>query len=415
VTHTLLLADDSVTIQRVIELTFAEEDVQVVAVSDGDQAIERLEAAPPDIVLADVGMPGRDGYEVARYVRQSPRLAHIPVVLLTGAFEPVDEARAAEVGCDGVLAKPFEPQLVIGRVRELLASSAGRPSQTPEAAGKASEPGAHNAPWAPPALNQPFSPPDAQHEPADLDAYFDRLDSAFAALPGRARTPEPPPSPSIADFAVPASAPDSPSVADQIDWLATQQTTDSSAGADLPLSFASPQSAFDPPALPAHTASIPAPPPTPAAPAENVAPTPMVTPPAAPVPAAARVAAPHPAAGASPAPASSPETPALPRPPAAPAAAPRSLPSVADAFAAILAAEQDDDASEVRQGLPWPVPPSIATPAAPVPPTISDDVIEEVVRRVLERLSDQAVRESVAVIAERLVREEIERIRAAIK
>ena len=64
--HKLLLADDSVTIQRVIELTFADEDVHVVAVGDGEQAIERIEAEPPDIVLADVGMPERDGYEVAR-------------------------------------------------------------------------------------------------------------------------------------------------------------------------------------------------------------------------------------------------------------------------------------------------------------------------------------------------------------
>src|SRR5438477_7377487 len=123
VSHTLLLADDSVTIQRVIELTFADEDVEVVAVSDGDQAIARLEAAPPDIVLADIGMPGRNGYEVARYIKQSPRLAHIPVVLLTGAFEPIDEERAREAGCDGVLAKPFEPHLVIGRVRDLLGRS----------------------------------------------------------------------------------------------------------------------------------------------------------------------------------------------------------------------------------------------------------------------------------------------------
>src|ERR671929_1442920 len=121
--RTLLLADDSVTIQRVIELTFADEDVQVVAVSDGDQAIERLEASPPDIVLADIGMPGKNGYEVAQYVKQSPRLSHIPVVLLTGAFEPVDQAKATAAGCDGVLAKPFEPQIVIGRVRELLGKS----------------------------------------------------------------------------------------------------------------------------------------------------------------------------------------------------------------------------------------------------------------------------------------------------
>src|SRR5205814_9618814 len=124
VSHTLLLADDSVTIQRVIELTFADEDVQVIAVSDGDQAIARIDAAPPDIVLADVGMPGKNGYEVAEYVKQTPKLAHIPVVLLTGAFEPVDQAKAAAAGCDGVLAKPFEPQIVIGRVRELLGRSA---------------------------------------------------------------------------------------------------------------------------------------------------------------------------------------------------------------------------------------------------------------------------------------------------
>ena len=123
--HKLLLADDSVTIQRVIELTFADEDIQVIAVGDGRQAIERIEADRPDIVLADVGMPERDGYEVAAFVKNTPHLAHIPVLLLTGAFEPVDEQRAAAVGCDGVLAKPFEPHMVITRVKELLAGGAG--------------------------------------------------------------------------------------------------------------------------------------------------------------------------------------------------------------------------------------------------------------------------------------------------
>src|SRR5512133_579018 len=118
--YKLLLADDSVTIQRVIELTFADEDVQVTAVSDGRQAIDRIVSDRPDIVLADVGMPGQDGYEVAAYIKDDPALAHIPVLLLTGAFEPVDEERAKQVRCDGVLAKPFEPQLLIGRVKELL-------------------------------------------------------------------------------------------------------------------------------------------------------------------------------------------------------------------------------------------------------------------------------------------------------
>jgi CheY-like chemotaxis protein len=120
----LLLADDSVTIQRVIELTFADEDVQLTAVGDGKLAIESIEADPPDIVLADVGMPEKDGYEVAAYIKNNPRLAHIPVLLLTGAFEPVDEERARAAGCDGVLAKPFEPQMVITRVKELLADVA---------------------------------------------------------------------------------------------------------------------------------------------------------------------------------------------------------------------------------------------------------------------------------------------------
>ena len=118
--HTLLLADDSVTIQRVIELTFADEDVTVVAVGDGNQAVARLDATPPDIVLADVDMPGRDGYAVARHVRDTPALSRIPVLLLTGAFDPVDDAAVNACGADGVLIKPFEPQHVIARVRELL-------------------------------------------------------------------------------------------------------------------------------------------------------------------------------------------------------------------------------------------------------------------------------------------------------
>src|SRR6185436_14879858 len=110
---TLLLADDSVTIQRVIELTFADEDVRVVVASDGQQAIEKIDAEQPDIILADIGMPRVDGYDVASHVKQSAALKHIPVLLLTGAFEPIDEARARRTGCDGVLVKPLEPQKLV--------------------------------------------------------------------------------------------------------------------------------------------------------------------------------------------------------------------------------------------------------------------------------------------------------------
>jgi CheY-like chemotaxis protein len=118
---TLLLADDSVTIQRVIELTFTHEDVRVVSVSDGRRAVQWMEGEWPDIVLADVNVPEMDGYALAAHIKQSPRLQHVPVLLLAGAFEPVDQARVAQIGCDGVLIKPFEPQQLVTRVRQLLA------------------------------------------------------------------------------------------------------------------------------------------------------------------------------------------------------------------------------------------------------------------------------------------------------
>ncbi|MEO6222610.1 MAG: response regulator, partial [Vicinamibacterales bacterium] len=124
---TLLLADDSVTVQRVIELTFADEGVRVISVGDGESAIARIDQERPDIVLADVGMPGVDGYQVASHVKRSPASANVPVLLLTGAFEPIDEERARETGCDGVLVKPFEPRQLIKTVRELL--SGARPAE----------------------------------------------------------------------------------------------------------------------------------------------------------------------------------------------------------------------------------------------------------------------------------------------
>lgn len=201
--HQLLLADDSVTIQRVIKLTFADEDIDVVAVGDGDQAVEAIDSQPPDIVLVDIAMPGRSGYEVAQHVRTSPRLAHIPVVLLTGAFEPVDEARASEIGCDGVFAKPFEPEAVVSCVRELLAKPRVAPQEPAAKAPAASSPAPVQAmpvtplpapapaqavslkapaPTATPraaVVSAPAAPPPAT---PDVDAYFERLDQAFATF-----------------------------------------------------------------------------------------------------------------------------------------------------------------------------------------------------------------------------------------
>jgi len=123
----ILLADDSITIQKVIELTFSDEDFEVVTVGNGRLAIERAEEIRPDIVLCDIIMPEKDGYEVCEFVKKSPSLSAVPVLLLTGAFEPFDQERAARVGCDGFLAKPFEPAMLIGKVKDLLAQAAARP------------------------------------------------------------------------------------------------------------------------------------------------------------------------------------------------------------------------------------------------------------------------------------------------
>ncbi len=185
--HKLLLADDSVTIQRVIELTFADEDVEVVAVGDGLRAIQRAQSDRPDIVLADVNMPERDGYEVASFIKRTPELAHIPVLLLTGAFEPIDDARARAVGCDGVLVKPFEPQLVISRVKELIS-------------GKRS------------AFEAPAIPGSAAVAAGSSDDYFDRLGTLAEELAGWNPAPEEatPPPPAVEPSFLKPGAPPAP-------------------------------------------------------------------------------------------------------------------------------------------------------------------------------------------------------------
>lgn len=231
--HKLFLVDSSVTIQRVIELTFAGEDMDVVTVSDGEQAIARISIERPDIVLADIGVLRRNGYEVAAFIKGQSDLKHIPVLLLAGAFEPVDEAKAEQAGADGVLVKPFEPQHVITRVRELLASAKARGVQSaaPVLAPTASplpppvaapvvpfvvpaepvyvappepvrvfvpEPISFVTPVAPrvpPVVAPAISTPDPGLWPLEqvnaksLDDYFSRLDAAFSTM---GQTPPPP-------------------------------------------------------------------------------------------------------------------------------------------------------------------------------------------------------------------------------
>jgi CheY-like chemotaxis protein len=315
-----------VTIQRVIELTFADEDVEVLAVGDGQQAIERVQRDRPDIVLADVGMPERDGYEVAAFIKGNPQLAHIPVLLLTGAFEPVDEVRARAVGCDGVLVKPFEPQMVISRVRDLLAGN--RDTDSPASFGRS----------APEPARVPVTRHDSlgASEPAggSLEDYFDRLDAALAT-----KTPKPP---------VAESHPFAPE----------------------PIRVAP-----EPPRIKLS----PAPPPA-AGPSAPIPPAPgQMAPVASPAPAASRGAAD-----------AQPEAPGR-------SAVDHTFDerSLQDAFSALLSAEQR----------------VAAAPASSTVDAASGELIDEIARRVISRMGDESMRAAVLDVAERLVREEITRIK----
>ena len=116
----LLLADDSITIQKVIGIIFATEDYQLLISDNGDEAFNKALDEYPDLVIADISMPGKDGFELCQAIKSEPRLAHTSVLLLPGTFEHFDEARVQTVGADGWLTKPFESQALLDKVAQLL-------------------------------------------------------------------------------------------------------------------------------------------------------------------------------------------------------------------------------------------------------------------------------------------------------
>jgi CheY-like chemotaxis protein len=133
--HKVLLADDSITVQKIVKLSLTEEGIEVIAVGNGEQAIQQLETMRPDLVMADVFMPGKDGYEVCEFVKAQPHLKNIPVILLVHAFEPFDPDRARKVGADHQLTKPFQSiRTLVATVRDLLQVQAEAASISPHPA-----------------------------------------------------------------------------------------------------------------------------------------------------------------------------------------------------------------------------------------------------------------------------------------
>src|SRR5437764_9270029 len=135
----ILVADDNSNIQKMVGRALKDHGIDVVAVGNGEAAVRKISDIRPDLVLADVFMPVRNGYEVCQYVQSDPSLAHIPVILLVGAFDPLDEQEAQRVGADGVLKKPFvPPDPLISMVKSALQRAAALHGNT--SAAKAPEP-----------------------------------------------------------------------------------------------------------------------------------------------------------------------------------------------------------------------------------------------------------------------------------
>jgi len=170
----ILLADDSPHAQRMGERILREEGYEVVTVTDGETAILRLGDVDPDVILADVLLPFKSGYEICRHVKAHPRHRHARVVLLAGPLEPVDEEELRRVEADGLLRKPFEASIVLQTLRPLV--EAARAGRDPSISAPEPSPVAGPPPCWPPA-------PPAEIDPERVRAAITlALDAALPAL-----------------------------------------------------------------------------------------------------------------------------------------------------------------------------------------------------------------------------------------
>lgn len=120
-TPTVFFIDDSATMREVIKIAFRREHMDVVACHDAATALAQIEKSRPDVVITDVIMPDKDGYEVCQFIKQHPWLDKTPVVLLSGVVNRDVAEKAFNVKADELVRKPFQPQDLIARVKQLLA------------------------------------------------------------------------------------------------------------------------------------------------------------------------------------------------------------------------------------------------------------------------------------------------------
>jgi len=128
----LILADDSITIQKVVELILSEEDFEIKSTNNGEEALAAIPSFQPDIVLADIEMPRMNGYQLCEKIKQEPSLKGTPVILLAGAFEPIDEELAKQVRADDYIIKPFESQELLSKINAAITVSSVSEEKEPE-------------------------------------------------------------------------------------------------------------------------------------------------------------------------------------------------------------------------------------------------------------------------------------------
>src|SRR5207253_7625461 len=134
---TVYFIDDSATMREVIKIAFRRENINVIACHDAASAFTEIEQTRPDVVITDVIMPDKDGYEVCQYIKQHPKFATTPVILMSGVVNKSVAEKAFSVKADELIRKPFQPQDLIARVRHLLRPAAAVPPPSPAVANAA--------------------------------------------------------------------------------------------------------------------------------------------------------------------------------------------------------------------------------------------------------------------------------------
>ena len=178
----VLVVDDSLSVRKVVERALMGRQIEVVCAATGSEALERIERDAPDVVVCDVVMPDRDGYEICEYVKRHPRLGQTPVLLMSGIVNDEVRERAAKVQSADVLSKPFAADDLLRKLDALLALAA-RPAPVPPAPALSGTNGHATVPAPAPAV-EPAAPRAAEASPR---AAAPAAPSAVATAPANGK------------------------------------------------------------------------------------------------------------------------------------------------------------------------------------------------------------------------------------